>query len=549
MSTPGGHLDRGRDSYRRRAWADAYEAFALADADAALAAEDLERLALAAGLTGREEDSLRLMERLYQTRLDAGEGRLAARTAFWMAMRLHAMGEPARAGGWLTRAQRLVEREVHPCVEEGYLLLMAIRRQIATGELEAAQAGTARAVAIAERFGEVDLLALARHLQGRVTLQQGRLEEGLSLLDEVMVAAAAGELSPTVTGVIYCAAIGTLQQVYALDRAREWTTALATWCEAQPQLVTFTGACLVHRSEILQLGGAWGEAIDEARRVCEKLTARADAQNTASAFYQQAEIHRLRGELAEAEEAYRRASQLGLEPQPGLALLRLAQGDREAATSGIRRVVAATADPLLRSRFLPACVEILLAVGDVEQARAACAQLEEAAAGFKAEVLGALAAHARGAVELAAGSPQSALEPARSAFTVWQRIGAPYIAARLRVLLGRACRALGDEDGARLELAAAREVFQGLGAGPDLALVDALLAPASQPPRASGRGLTARELQVLRLIASGKTNKAIARELELSEKTVDRHVSNIFNKIDVSTRAAATAYAYEHDLV
>jgi DNA-binding CsgD family transcriptional regulator len=352
-----------------------------------------------------------------------------------------------------------------------------------------------------------------------------------------MLAATAGELSPVVTGLIYCSVIAICHQVYALDRAREWTSALAQWCQGQPQLVSFAGACLVHRSEILQLGGGWGEAIEEARRATERISRPMDR---AAASYQEAEIHRLRGELGGAEEAYRRASQLGREPQPGLALLRLAQGDREAAATAIRRVVAATTDRLERARFLPALVEILLATGDLEEARRGCQELEEIAGWVKSEGLGAMAAHARGALLLAQGDAPAALDPLRRAFTVWQKLEAPYPAARVRVLLAKACGALGDREGARLELDAAREAFRALGAASDLAALDG-------SPR--GHGLTARELQVLRLVSSGKTNKAIARELSLSEKTVDRHVSNIFNKLAVSSRAAATAYAYQHKLV
>jgi DNA-binding CsgD family transcriptional regulator len=340
--------------------------------------------------------------------------------------------------------------------------------------------------------------------------------------------------------------------VYALNRAREWTSALANWCQEQPQLLVFTGSCLVHRSEILQLGGAWGEAIEEARRAAERLTRPIEHEAAANAFYQQAEIHRLRGELPEAEQAYRRASQLGREPQPGLALLRLAQDRRDDAAGAIRRVIQATSDRFQRTRLLPAYVEIMLASNEVEEAQVACQELEEIGAMLGTEVVGAMAAHARGAVQLAKGDARTAVDPLRRAFQTWQQVGAPYIAARIRVLLGTACRTLGDEDGAMLELDAAREVFEQLGAQPDVARVDQLLKKAG-PARPTGtvqhHGLTARELEVLRLVAQGKTNKAIAKELCLSEKTVDRHLSNLFVKVNVTSRAGATAYAYENGLI
>lgn len=270
------------------------------------------------------------------------------------------------------------------------------------------------------------------------------------------------------------------------------------------------------------------------------------------AHYQQAEIHRLRGDFALAETAYRNASRSGVEPQPGLALLRLAQGDRDAAGQAIRRMVDATSDQLLRTRFLPAHVEIMLALGELDEARAASRELQEMASNVNSEVLAAIAWHASGTVQLAEGNAHAVLDPVRRAFEIWQQLGAPYLAARLRVLMARACVALGDAEGARLELDSAREVFERLGAKPDLAAIDGIganLVPDRQDGKAAGHGLSERELQVLRLIASGKTNKAVALDLSLSEKTVDRHVSNIFAKVNVSTRTAATAFAYQHNLI
>jgi len=546
-----GLLERGRACFERQEWNDAFEALSLADQSMPLAAEDLHRLAWSAGLTARDEEMLSTQERLYHARVETGQSLAAARAAFWLGFRLFARGEAGRAGGWLGRAQRLVEREGRDCVEQGYLLLPVAQRHLSAGELHEAHDAAARAAELGERFGEADLIAFARNLQGRILLIQGRLDRGLALMDEAMVAATSGELSPVVTGIIYCSAIASCHRVYALDRTREWTAALASWCEAQPQLVMFTAHCLVHRAEILQIGGSWPEAVIEARRAVERCVRDIEREAAGSAHYQQAEIHRLRGEFEAAETAYRSASRSGVEPQPGLALLRLAQGNRDAAASAIRRVVGATRDRLQRTRFLPAHVEIMLAVGDIEEAGAASRELEETASSLNTEVLAAIAAHACGALQLAEGNPRAALDPARRAFGIWQQIGAPYLAARLRVLLGRACVALGDMEGARLELESAGEIFERLGAQPDLAAVKAIGATLDDKGKtlAGPHGLTQRELQVLRLIASGKTNKAIARELSLSEKTVDRHVSNIFTKVDVSSRAAATAFAYEHDLI
>ncbi len=386
------------------------------------------------------------------------------------------------------------------------------------------------------------LIALARQYQGRALLRRGDTERGIALVDESMVAVTSGELSPFVTGLVYCSAISSCQQSLALDHAREWTLALASWCTDEPQMTPFTGSCLVHRSQILQMTGDWSGAFEEAKRACELVTDK-DPQALGDACYERAELHRLRGELAAAEEAYRHASEAGREPQPGLALLRLAQGRRDDAVSSMRRVLATTSGAWQRPQFLPAWVEILLAVGEIDEARAASRELAELADRFNTEILDALAAQARGAVLIADGDAGAAVEPLRRAFRRWQTIGAPYIAARIRVLLGRACEALGDRDGAELERQAARRVFEELGAAPDLAALDA------SATGSATHGLSPRQLEVLRLVAQGKTNKAIARQLGVSERTVDRHVSDIFAKLDVSTRAAATAFAYEHALV
>ena len=455
-------------------------------------------------------------------------------------------GETGRGTGWLAGARRLIERENADCVELGYLLLPTAEQLLGTDDYDNAYATAAEAVEIGDRFGEADLIACARHVQGRALMLKQQVAEGLALLDEAMIAVTEGELSPLMTGLIYCSVIDACQQVYALARAREWTTALAQWCEAQPQMVAFTGTCLVHRAEIMQLSGAWRDAIEEAQRACERYARENKQQPPAAAFYQQAEVHRLRGEFRAADEAYRDASQRGFEPQPGLALLRMAEKRTDAAAAAIRRVVGATTEQLQCARLLPAYVEIMLAVGDIEAARSACRELANIAESFGTGALGAMAAHARGAVELAEGDARAALGSLRRAFEAWRKVEAPYEVARVRVLAGLACRALGDDEGAGLELDAARAAFERLGAAPDLARVDSLTRyAASGPPH----GLTPRQLQVLRLIAAGKTNKAIAAELFLSEKTIDRHVSNIFNKLDVPSRAAATAYAYEHKLI
>jgi DNA-binding CsgD family transcriptional regulator/tetratricopeptide (TPR) repeat protein len=538
-------LDLARELYRQRAWSEAYQALSLADRNNPLDVEDLERLAMTTYLVGRDEEYLATLERAHHAHLNAGQCAPAVRCAFWLGFRLLMRNETGRASGWLSRAERLLAQEACECAERGYLLLPVVEQRLAAGNFATAFGMATEAAAIGERCGDADLVASARHQQGRIRLQQGQVAEGLALLDEVMIAVAAGQLSHMVTGLMYCSVIAACQQVYAIDRSREWTAALAQWCDGQPDMVAFSGVCRVHRAEIMQLQGAWPDAIEEARRACAR-SQRINQPAAAAAFYQEAEVHRLKGDFDASENAYKSASELGLEPQPGLALLRLAQGRADAAVAAIRRAAGVTSGPLKRMSLLPACVEIMLATDHIEDARSACAELQEIAGRFDTGVPGAIAAHCRGAVRLAEGDAQAALGPLRQAFELWQRIQAPHAAARVRVLIGLACRALGDEDGAALEIEAARSAFARLGAAPDLAGIAALEA-ATVPGRT--HGLTPRELQILRLIATGESNKSIAGKLSLSEKTIERHVSNILNRLDVATRTAATTFAHQHKLL
>jgi DNA-binding CsgD family transcriptional regulator len=539
-------LESGRESYGRRAWRDAYESLSEADRAAPLGAEDLELLATSAYMVGRDDEYLAILERAHQRYADAGEALRAVRCAFWVGMNLARRGEMGQASGWLGRSQRLLDREQDDCVEHGYMLLPTMFQQEARGDYDAAAATAANAAEIGERFDDSDLFALAVHSHGQLLVKQGRVEAGLRLLDEAMVAVTAGELSPIVGGLVYCGVILGCQEAYEVRRAREWTAALTRWCEQQPDMVAFTGTCMVHRAEILQLHGAWSDALEEARRAGERCVEAENQATAAEAAYRQADVHRLQGELAAAEEAYRKASRGGREPQPGLALLRLAQGDHDAAAAAIRRVMGETTERPKRATLLPAYVEIMLAVGDAEEAGGASRELEEIAALHESDMLAAMAGHARGAVDLAVGDAPAALVALRRAWQLWREIEAPYEGARARVLVGLACRAVGDDDAAAMELDAARGAFAELGAAPDLARVESLLRSA---PATDAHGLTPRELEVLRMVAAGQTNKGIAAELVLSERTVDRHVSNIFAKLGVSSRAAATAFAYQHQLL
>jgi DNA-binding NarL/FixJ family response regulator len=541
-------LERGRESYATRAWSEAFESLTGADRAAQLGADDLELLARAAYMLGRDDAYVRGLERAHQAHLDAGEVARAVRCAFWIGHNLLFSGERARASGWFARGHRLLEGVEQDCVERGYLLIPVWLEQMGRGDYEGAHATAAAAAEIGERFGDRDLEWLARDDQGCALIRHGRVADGLMLVDEVLVAATAGELSPIVTGIVYCNTIAFCRDAYELRHAREWTDALTRWCDAQPEMVAHNGLCLVHRAEIMQLLGAWEDALAGARRAADRFTEGMLNQLACGrAHYRAGEIQRLRGRFDAAEDAYRNASRRGFEPQPGLALLRLAQGNGEVAAAAIRRAVGEATLPLKRAALLPAYVEIMLAVAERERAGAAGGELEEIADRQASDALRAMAAQARGAVALAEGDAEEGLALLRRAFVLWQELAAPYDAARVRVLIGSACRALDDEDTALLELDAAREVFSELGAAPDLAAVDDALA--SQPTREYLHGLTAREVEVLRLVAAGKTNRAIADELVISEHTVARHVQNMFAKLGVSTRTAASAYAFDRGLV
>lgn len=541
-----GTLELGRASFDRKAWSDAYARLSAAAGEGPLVPEDLERLATAAHLLGRDAESADLRGRAYREYEHRDDPDRAARAAFWLAMQLLLKGDKAQSGGWVSRARRLLDDARRDCVEQGYLLLPLAVRSAFEGDGERAYAGFSEVARIAQRFDDHDLVTLARHGQGRTLIRMGEATRGMALLDEVMVAVTAGDVSPMIVGDLYCSVIEACHETFDMRRAQEWTAALSRWCESQPDLVPYRGNCLVRRAEIKQLRGEWPDALDEAERARETLSGPPAHRAVGAAFYRLGELHRLRGEFGDAEEAYRESSVWGREPQPGLALLRLAQGQVEPAAAAIRRVVNEARDAQSRSRVLGAYVEIMLAAQDAAAARLAADELGRVAAELDAPFLRAVAAQSAGAVLLVDGRPREALAALREASAGWREIGAPYEAARARVLIGLAHRGLGDDDSAGLELNAARQAFRHLGAIPDLTRLEAL----SRPAAARGSsGLTSREVQVLSLVATGKTNRAIAAGLGISEKTVARHVSNIFTKLGLSTRAAATAYAYQHDLV
>ncbi len=535
----------GRLAVEKRAWADAYEILSEAARSSGLDAADLERLATAAYLSGHDLESTDAWERAHLARLDVGDFEDAVRCAFWLGFGLIVRGEMARGGGWMERARVLVDEHELDCAESGYLLVPEALAALGSGDATRAQALFEDVLATARRFDDSDLNALAMLGAGQAQVEMGRITNGVGLFDQAMVSVLADEVSPVVAGIVYCAVIDQCQGAFDVRRAREWTAALNRWCEEQQGLVPYRGQCLVHRSQILHLQGAWSEALGEAKRARDRL-AEPPHPAIGMAHYQLGEIYRLRGEFEEAERSYQRANEHGRSPLPGLSLLRLAQRRVDGAAASIERAVAEVSDRSTRARLLPAYVEIMLAAKFVGRAKEASMELSDVAAETGFAYLEAAAAHGGGAVLLAEGHLMPALHSLREAWQNWQELEAPYEAARTQILIAVACQELDDHDGAALEYQTACRIFEQLGAAPDLKRAAEVV---GGDRSGSTEIVTPRELEVLRLLAAGETNREIAASLTISEKTVERHVSNIFTKVGVSNRAAATAYAYENGLV
>ncbi|NNH69100.1 helix-turn-helix transcriptional regulator [Nocardia uniformis] len=534
-------LVSARKAYERREWLAAFATLSDLDNDA-LDGADFERLATAAYLTGRTNDSILAQQRAYQLHLDAGDRLAAIRSASWLARTLVTNGESAVGSGWVARARRLLEEVPGDAVERGYVLLAVMLHHVFAGEFAAAARYADEITEYGRNFGEPDLTATGLSSQGRLALYSGHVREGLALMDEAMVCIATGEVSPVFVGHVYCTMIEGCQEISDFGRAEQWTMALTTWCADQPGLVMFTGQCAVHRGQLMRMHGAYDAALEEFGLAVRRYTA---AQTTAAAGLAMAErgdVLRIRGAYDAADHAYHDALAYGHEPQPGLALLWLARDRTAAALGAARRLVSEASDPVHRSRMLPAAIEILLAAGESEEAAGLSGELTRIGADFGCTALRAMAGHASGCVALARADYGTAIAELRRAARTWSELGAPYETARCRVAIGRAVRALGDEESACSELTAAHRVFAELGAASAEQAAAELLRPSAPC------GLTARELEVLRLVAAGHSNPEIAAALVLSEKTVARHLSNIFVKIAVTSRTAAAAFAYEHRL-
>ncbi len=490
-------LRQARETFERGDWVTAFDAWTDIDPEA-FGPADLHSLATAAFLLGKYDECVAAIQSAFHAYADRGELAQAARCAFWMSMVLATGGDPALAS-YVTEYGR--------------------------------------------RFADPDLLALGLSAEGRMSLYSGRVPRGLALLDEAMLGVAAGDVSPVFAGNVYCVMIEGCQEISDLERAAEWTTALTRWCRAQPGLVAFTGQAAAHRGQIMRIRGAYAEAVEEFDGAVRRYLAAGTPAAAGLASAEKGDVLRILGDFEAAEASYEAAFGFGYEPQPGLALLWLAQGRNAAALGAARRLLAESGDPVGRSRMLPAVVDILVTCGELPEARTALAELEQTAADFGCAALQAMAAYGAGSVELEEGDAAGALPYLRKALTLWRGLDAPYEVARVRVQLGRALGALGDQESSANELAAARRVFLELGATPAAALTKRTGAPTLPG------GLTAREAEVLRLVASGQSNASIAAALVLSEKTVARHLSNIFTKLDVASRTAAAAYAFEHQLI
>lgn len=522
-------------------WLSTYQLLVARQQESPLDPEDLDRLATAAYMIGRPAECVAYWTQAHQLSLARHDVAGAVRAAFRLINVLYEGEDVAPATGWISRAERLLAGN-DDSVERGYLEFLAGFQAIASNEYEAARARFHRVTELGSRFGDADLIAMGRHGVGRSLIRLGEVRQGLALLDEAMVSVTAGECSPIVAGDIYCGVLSACRETFDLRRAREWTAALGAWCGQQPGLIAFRGQCLVHQVEVIRWKGDWPAATAQAELACDHFDRSPGQPGAGEAYYQLGEAHRLREQWDSAESAYREASKRGRRPQPGLALLRLAQGQATAAATAIRSALEESTTLRSRSPILPAFVEIMLAIHDRSAARQGADELAEAATRLESPLLAGEAGYAQGALHLVEGRCREALERLRFAERRWGELDVPYEAARTRVLIALACRGTDDHDTADLELDAAHQALEQLEAAGE---TERLLSRYHRE-KDTASGLTDREQEVLALVATGMTNRAIAAELAISEKTVARHLSNIFTKLGLTSRAAATAWAYQH---
>jgi DNA-binding CsgD family transcriptional regulator/tetratricopeptide (TPR) repeat protein len=536
-------VTRGREAFARRAWSDAHAALGAARDDGLLGPVELEELAVAAYFDGDDDAAVDAWDLAHRHWLEAGDTDRAGRAVAWLGLTLLFRGDTAQASGWFHRGRRIVAGQGAEGAGLGYLLVAEAIEILAGGDPTAAESVYERVVAIADTCGDRDLLALGLMGRGECAVHAGDTQRGLAFLDDAMVSVTTGELSELMAGLLYCAVLDVCMQVLDMRRGVEWTEAFTRWCE-QSNVVAYRGQCLIHRSQVLQAHGRWVDALSEATQA-ESWLERVRDPAIGVALYQQGELHRLRGELAEAAACYGRAADKGFEPTPGIALLQLAEGRTTDAAATVRRMLDETHDPPARAAVLAVAVEIALAAEELHTAERASAELDSLTAASATPYLQGLAAHVRGAVAVAVGDPVGGLTALRRAGALWRELSMPYEEARCQVLVARACDLVRDLEAAERARTAARRTFERLGAVPDLARLDR----SGPSTRSAETHLTERECEVLRLVAQGRTNREIGATLAISEHTAARHVQNIFTKIDVGSRAAATSWAYEHGVV
>lgn len=525
------------------AWRETYERLAERD-PASLSPDELDLLADALFWLDRPDESVEVRRDAYRAHV-ADHTMDRATLAAWRLFYDHFLvGEVAVANGWLERARRHAS-DAPGSVESGWLDVAEADRFLADGRARDALEHADRAVDAGRRHDDPDLMAMALQAKGRVHIALDQERDGVALLDEAMVAVVNDELDPLFTGWVFCNVISACHARADLGRAAEWSDAAMRWCDALQDGRMYPGLCRVYSVELACLRGTWEAAEADARRACDELTTH-DPRFAGEAFYMVGELARLRGDFEAAQEAFARAHELGRVPQPGLALVRMAEHREADAAKALRAAPRPAASALLpRAQLLDARLDAELAVGDEDAARAAAEELRDIAESSASPMLGAIAAAADGKVLLARGDAVAANRRLRDACNVFQQLGLPYEAAQTQVRLGLSARAQGDDDTAGLEMEAARAAFERLGARPD---ADRVLRLLGEDPAPRAR-LTDRELEVLGLVTEGFTNREIAEALTVSRHTVARHLSNIFTKIGVTSRSAATAYAYEHELV
>lgn len=528
-------VDRARAAHARQDWAAAAAAFAAAPAGV-MTAGDLAALADAEFWLGHFDETLRRTTASYEAFLAESLPEGAAMSAVMLGILHAAAGDEPEGMGWIGRAGRLL-RDLPECAVHGYLgFVTEVQVNLALGRPEAAVTAARGMQELGRRVGDPDVTTLGVHGEGRALLRTGQVADGLALIDEAMVDVIDGRMAPFNQWTLFCFTLDACHEVGDFGRMSHWTSHTEAWLASRPGADSlrpgFDASCAVHRAQLHLLHGAWEEA-EQAATAAASLDS-VSVEYAAEAWYVVAEARRLRG-APDASEAYDHAHARGRNPQPGRALLRLAEGDAEGAARSVRSaLVAAGNDRLQRVPLCVAAVETAIAAGRVEDADAAASELEETAATWGTSGLRAMAAGARGAVLLAQSRPEEALPTLREGQWQWKVLGAEYEGARIVRLMAEAYSLMGDDDSAAAERALAEAMCLRLGA--------------PRRPTEGPDGLTARECEVLGLVAEGHSNLEVGEALYISDRTVARHLTNIFHKIGVTSRTRAARYAFDHGL-